>query len=459
LAVDGTFYSGRRGKVGSSPASPSVLEGETQTPVNPEGFPVGHVPVSIGGYPNGLTIDATTQVLNLEIGDGLGVDGYGRLEATGGGGGGISDAPNDGLAYTRKSLAWAQSSPYDLKQEGATDGQVLAWSNANSRFQPTTASGAGNFIAYDVAQTLTDAETAQARTNIGSSASTPQTVATTGTINDLGITSNCVLFTGAGSVILNGIVAGSNGVEIQLINATGNTLTVANNNTGSSVNNRFFGGILIANNQSARFKYVSSINRWINISGAFYGDFANGVLGVKSINPAGINIDSIQTVALNVRSNSGSSWAARFLSSTNSVLLELPESGLCSIGTGNKLGVNRAAQSNVALVALCPATNQFAFGLYTNAGANGVFVNNSMDWASIGGAIFGGTAGGTPTARVDVRGRGTTTGNTLLLEDSAGTDNALFLDNGQIRFLRLPTASAGLAAGSLWNDSGTIKIV
>jgi hypothetical protein len=51
------------------------LEGETQTPVNPEGFPVGHVPVSIGGYPNGLTIDATTQVLNLEIGDGLGVDG------------------------------------------------------------------------------------------------------------------------------------------------------------------------------------------------------------------------------------------------------------------------------------------------------------------------------------------------------------------------------------------------
>jgi hypothetical protein len=56
------------------------------------------------------------------------------------GGGGISDAPNDGLAYTRKSLAWAQSSPYDLKQEGATDGQVLAWSTANSRFQPTTPS-------------------------------------------------------------------------------------------------------------------------------------------------------------------------------------------------------------------------------------------------------------------------------------------------------------------------------
>lgn len=54
------------------------------------------------------------------------------------GGGGISDAPNDGLAYTRKSLGWTQLSPYDLKQEGATDGQLLAWNTTNSRYQPVT---------------------------------------------------------------------------------------------------------------------------------------------------------------------------------------------------------------------------------------------------------------------------------------------------------------------------------
>lgn len=34
-------------------------------------------------------------------------------------------------------------SPFNLTQEGATDGQVLAWSNANSRYQPTTPSGGG----------------------------------------------------------------------------------------------------------------------------------------------------------------------------------------------------------------------------------------------------------------------------------------------------------------------------
>jgi hypothetical protein len=55
--------------------------------VNPEGSTVGHVPVSIGSPANGLSI-TSGQVLSLEIGDGLGVDGYGRLEATGGGGGG-----------------------------------------------------------------------------------------------------------------------------------------------------------------------------------------------------------------------------------------------------------------------------------------------------------------------------------------------------------------------------------
>ena len=43
-----------------------------------------HLPVTIGSPANGLSI-TSGQVLTLEIGDGLGIDGYGRLEATGGG--------------------------------------------------------------------------------------------------------------------------------------------------------------------------------------------------------------------------------------------------------------------------------------------------------------------------------------------------------------------------------------
>lgn len=55
----------------------------------------------------------------------------------------VQEAPNDGKAYVRKSNVWAQLSPYDLKQEGASDGQVLTWSSANSRYEPMTPSGGG----------------------------------------------------------------------------------------------------------------------------------------------------------------------------------------------------------------------------------------------------------------------------------------------------------------------------
>jgi len=55
----------------------------------------------------------------------------------------VQESPNDGKAYVRKSNVWAQLSPFDLKQEGATDGQALVWSVANSRYQPGTVGGGG----------------------------------------------------------------------------------------------------------------------------------------------------------------------------------------------------------------------------------------------------------------------------------------------------------------------------
>jgi len=53
----------------------------------------------------------------------------------------VQESPNDGKAYVSKSNVWTQLSPYDLKQEGATDGQALVWSVANSRYQPGTVGG------------------------------------------------------------------------------------------------------------------------------------------------------------------------------------------------------------------------------------------------------------------------------------------------------------------------------
>ena len=60
-----------------------------------------------------------------------------------------------------------------------------------------------------------------------------------------------------------------------------------------------------------------------------------------------------------------------------------------------------------------------------------------------------------------VQGAGTSTGTTLALFDNDTIPNKTFevLDNGRVKLLSLPTSSAGLSSGDLYNDSGTIKIV
>lgn len=73
---------------------------------------------------------------------------------TGGGGAStfitLTDTPSTYVAQANKfprvnggetALVFDTVSPYDLDQEAATDGQVLAWSSANSRYQPTPGGG------------------------------------------------------------------------------------------------------------------------------------------------------------------------------------------------------------------------------------------------------------------------------------------------------------------------------
>jgi hypothetical protein len=157
--------------------------------------------------------------------------------------------------------------------------------------------------------------------------------------------------------------------------------------------------------------------------------------------------------------DTGSTLAARFTNNSGAVLMDIFGDSTVRF-VSSRVGIQATPASNIAFSVKTPATNQFSLALYTAAGGFGMLVNNNMDLMPIGGAFFGNPNGFTaPTGRVNIRGAGTTTANTLLLEDSAGTDNAVFLDNGQIRMLRLPVASAGLAVGSLWNNSGVINIV
>lgn len=47
----------------------------------------------------------------------------------------------------------------------------------------------------------------------------------------------------------------------------------------------------------------------------------------------------------------------------------------------------------------------------------------------------------------------------LRLLDKDGDVIACFHNNGQVTFESLPTSATGLSAGSLWNDTGTLKII
>lgn len=60
------------------------------------------------------------------------------------------------------------------------------------------------------------------------------------------------------------------------------------------------------------------------------------------------------------------------------------------------------------------------------------------------------------TADLEIYSQGSA-GNIQFINNSATV--ALFKPSGAINFPQLPTSSAGLAAGDLWNDSGTVRIV
>jgi hypothetical protein len=129
--------------------------------------------------------------------------------------------------------------------------------------RPQFLSGADpNKVSYNAADLKNATEKNQARVNIGSTSATPQTIATAGVINNLAVTSNNLVFTGA-SVLLTGIVAGQNGEEITISNNSGSNLSLVGQSPLSSVNNRFLETLLIPNQRSVRIKYQAVENRWV----------------------------------------------------------------------------------------------------------------------------------------------------------------------------------------------------
>lgn len=300
---------------------------------------------------------------------------------------------------------------------------------------------------------------AELATDGGFSSNVVQLVTTAGTINNLTITGNILIFSGA-TVTLTGIVAGTNGLPITIINRTGSNMTIAAESGSSTGANRFSGGVVIPNNASTVVAYSTTLTRWIHQStGAFVASGFSGtrVFGNFTAGDASASPNSVIAGLFRSTSNDANSLPLRCQSLNGTTIFEV-YGNFVSVPTFSAFGgVNAIAQASINVRPITNSSN-FSIRITDFAGTQRVLVPDSCDWQSLAGASFGVGVTSAPVARVDIRGRGTTTGITLLLEDSAGTDNVRFLDNGQILFLRLPTSSAGLATGTLWNDSGTLKI-
>lgn len=125
----------------------------------------------------------------------------------------------------------------------------------------------------------------------------------------------------------------------------------------------------------------------------------------------------------------------------------------------DSVSIGRGASTNYNCVAIghSAAANfstSIAIGRGTIAAvANAVAIGNANSLFQIGGNF-------TPIARMHIRGLGNTNATTsLLVQNSAGTLRFSVDDSGRVTMGALPTSSAGLTSGMLWNDAGTVKII
>jgi hypothetical protein len=94
------------------------------------------------------------------------------------------------------------------------------------------------------------------------------------------------------------------------------------------------------------------------------------------------------------------------------------------------------------------------FGMYIQAGGSGIY---PLLLNPNGGNI--GIATTDPTAKLHIKGSGTTSGTTsLLVQNSAGNNALQIRDDRVIIMAGLPTSSSGLPSGALWNNLGILSV-
>lgn len=192
-----------------------------------------------------------------------------------------------------------------------------------------------NKVSYNVADSRNATEKNQARINIGSTSATPQVIATAGAIDNLAITSNHLVFTGA-SVVLSGIVAGLDGEEVTILNASGTNLTILAESALSTAGNRLNIGLIVPNLSILRIKYRTTTNRWFSENvGVNDGRYVRR--DVADTKTGALTIVGQSTFALEVQ---GGLRALGALSNTDAQSMHIIRNGVDSAGVTQFFGTN-----------------------------------------------------------------------------------------------------------------------
>ena len=246
----------------------------------------------------------------------------------------------------------------------------------------------------------------------------------------------------------------------RIVNLSGNTLTFKGTYTSNygllavESTDQLLSGIAYRDTTNGFYGFTG----YRNISDYVTIGCETGITGV-AIEPSPNNqaykftttgFTSEKDVTINGNTGVNANWVANFGT------LNLKSSNQSFVGVGISDTVNgyyggSFYRPTTQYLTLGGTSNVNGVAIETSGNNQRLIINNS------GNVVIGNSSA---SARLHVKGSGSTSATTaFLVENSSGTDSLEVRDDNVIIMANIPTSSAGLPTGALWNNSGVINIV
>lgn len=146
------------------------------------------------------------------------------------------------------------------------------------------------------------------------------------------------------------------------------------------------------------------------------------------------------------------------ITGTTHNLMDLQVGGVSRVRVNSLNGFYAASSSVSHIIASFFGTiNNMTFSIADNNSAFTLSAGSASTTVRLFGRFLIGDATTLASARLHVRGDGT---NPIArFENNSGVARMIISDNGRVNMANLPTSSAGLSAGDLWNNGGVLNIV